>query len=51
MGLMKDVGQNEFYSQAVLSFGPGIGFGIILGFVLDGVIHSFITSLPLAENI
>ncbi len=27
-----------------------VGFGIILGFV-DGVIHSFITSLPLAENI
>jgi hypothetical protein len=28
-----------------------LGFGIILGFVLDGVIHSLIRSLPLAENI
>ena len=28
-----------------------VGFGIILGFVLDGVIHSLIRSLPLAANI
>ena len=30
---------------------PSVGFGIILGFVLDEAIHSLIKSLPLAENI
>jgi hypothetical protein len=25
-----------------------IYFGLILGFILDGVIHSFVTSLPVA---
>ena len=45
--IYKSSSPTDYYSHSNTTF----GFGIILGFVLDEVMHSLIRSLPLSENI